>query len=187
MLSDIVKKYLLNVARNSIEAVVKKGDLPEIDLSSPELRQNRGAFVTLHEGGELRGCIGYTEAVKPLGETVREVAVKAAMEDPRFAAVSEDELPYIKIEISVLSPMKFVKNIEEIEIGKHGIMIELKNFRGLLLPQVPEEYGWDRDTFLEQTARKAGLPPNAWKYTETKISIFTAEIFSEHSSETVHK
>ena len=187
MLSETAKQYLLNVARRSIETAVNK--LPERDVTEypPSLNTKSGAFVTLRIDNELRGCIGHIEAHKPLIETIREVAVKSALKDPRFLPVAPEELSSIEIEISVISPMKRIQSIDEIEVGRHGLMLESENHRGLLLPQVATENGWDKETFLNQTARKAGLPSRAWKEQEANISIFSAEIFSEHSLNVKHK
>ena len=123
----------------------------------------RGAFVSLHRRGQLRGCIGYIEAVKPLLQTVMEMAPAAAFQDPRFRPVQADELADLEIEISVLTPMRLIKSPDEIEVGKHGLYIVKGQNRGLLLPQVASQYHWDRQTFLEQTCHKAGLPSNAWE------------------------
>jgi AmmeMemoRadiSam system protein A len=181
MFSESEKKYLLSVARNSIEKAVG-GQTREIyDKVPAALREPYGAFVTLHLGDQLRGCIGYIEAIGSLVETVQEAAEKAALQDYRFNPVTEEELPELEIEISVLTPLELIRNTEEIEIGKHGLMIHLGYNRGLLLPQVATEQGWDRETFLNQTARKAGLPITAWKDPGAKIFTFTAEIFSEES------
>jgi AmmeMemoRadiSam system protein A len=180
MLSKTDKKSLLQIARKAIEAAVRGLKLPKTDTCSKSLMELCGAFVTLHKDDELRGCIGYIEGVKPLVHTVQEVAIKSALEDPRFMPVTEEELSQLEIEISVISPMKQIKSIEEIEVGKHGLLIEQRGYRGLLLPQVATEYGWDKETFLNQTARKAGLPTNAWKDSHTIISIFSAEIFNEN-------
>ncbi len=187
MLSETERQFLLNIARESIETVVRR--LPKTGVSEyPEsLATESGAFVTLHIDNELRGCIGFIEPQKPLVDTVRDAALKSALEDPRFLPVTEKELPAIEIEISVISPMKKIQSIDEIEIGKHGLLLELKSFRGLLLPQVAPEQGWDRETFLNQTARKAGLPMRAWKEPKAVISIFSAEVFSEHSCSIEHK
>ena len=179
MLTKEERQYLIQVARQAIESAITKKPLPEFTDCPERLREHSGAFVTIHERGELRGCIGYTQAIKPLIETVTEVAGKAALEDPRFTPLTQDELPNIDIEISVLSPMKKIKEIGEIEVGKHGLMLEKGIYRGLLLPQVATEYGWDRETFLNQTSRKAGLPANAWKDPATTIFTFTADIFPQ--------
>jgi AmmeMemoRadiSam system protein A len=135
--------------------------------------------VTLHKHGRLRGCIGYIQALKPLRQAVAEMAVQAALHDPRFPPVTSDELPELHIEISVLSPLEAVADVSEIEVGTHGLVIEDGRSRGLLLPQVPVEYGWDRDTFLEHTCAKAGLPPDRWKAQGVTITKFTAEVFGE--------
>ncbi|MEE9187178.1 MAG: AmmeMemoRadiSam system protein A [Bacteroidota bacterium] len=178
-LTDEDKRTLLHVARDSVEHAVKGQDLPQLSTISDTLSQHKGAFVTLNKHGELRGCIGYTDAHKPLVETVSDVAVKAALEDPRFVPVTEEELNEVVIEISVLSPLQSINHIEDIEVGRHGLVIERGFCQGLLLPQVALEYHWDREAFLKFTARKAGLPADAWKDPETSIYVFTAEIFRE--------
>lgn len=179
MLTKEERKYLLNIARQSIELAVNE-KIPPVPSECPEaLQMPSGAFVTIHKFGELRGCIGYIEATKPLIDTIIETASHAALNDPRFMPVAIDELEDLELEISILSPLKEITNVNEIEVGTHGIVLERGFNRGLLLPQVPTEYNWDRDTFLSQTARKAGLPYDAWKKGNTKISIFTAEIFND--------
>jgi AmmeMemoRadiSam system protein A len=137
----------------------------------------RGAFTTLHLHGKLRGCIGYVIATSPLYEAVIDTAAAAAFEDPRFDPVREAEAPDLQIEISVLSPMSAIAP-EDVVVGKHGLMVFQYGRRGLLLPQVPLEWGWDREAFLSQTCHKAGLPLNAWKRGAT-IEAFTAEVFGE--------
>jgi AmmeMemoRadiSam system protein A len=178
-LSDDEKRELLRIARKSVESVVRGHEVPIPKTGSQVLQQPCGAFVTITEHGHLRGCIGYTEAVKPLAEVVSEVAAKAALDDPRFPPVSEDELSKIQLDISVLSPLERVSQVEEVEVGKHGLLLENGYFRGLLLPQVAVEYNWDREAFLENTARKAGLPSDAWKDKNTILYRFTAVVFSE--------
>ncbi|MBC7330666.1 AmmeMemoRadiSam system protein A [bacterium] len=173
------KKELLNIARTSIEEYLKNRRIPTFSPSSTTLLERKGAFVTLKKAGFLRGCIGMIEALKPLYQTVAEMAVAAAIEDPRFPPLTLDELPLITIEISVLSPLEEVKDIEEIEVGKHGLYIIRGFYRGLLLPQVATENNWDRETFLQHTCLKAGLPIDCWQDPETKIYKFSAEVFSE--------
>jgi AmmeMemoRadiSam system protein A len=175
------QEMLFKVARESIKAHLKgeKSVLPEV--TSPILTTPSGVFVTLHRHGSLRGCIGYLEACKPLLASVQEMAVAAAFGDPRFPPLREDELADLDFEISVLSPMHQIKNIEEIQVGKHGIYIERGGFRGLLLPQVATEHGWDRLTFLKQTCSKACLPQDAWEDPNTRIFIFSAKILQEPS------
>lgn len=182
MLTDSERQFLLKIARQSIESATTGSPSPTTDDCPSSLKERCGAFVTLREGGDLRGCIGYVEAILPLAETIADVAAKAAAEDPRFLPVSRDELPRIEIEISVISPMNPIRNVDEIEIGKHGLMLVFGNKRGLLLPQVPIELSWDKETFLEQTSRKAGLPKDTWQHSSAKLFTFTAEIFSEHST-----
>ena len=179
MFSESEKKYLLSVARNSIERAVSGKTREIIDNAPALLRRPHGAFVTLHIEGQLRGCIGYMDAVGSLLETVQEAAEKAALQDYRFSPVTTEEVAKLEIEISVLSPLKLVHDINEIQIGRHGLMIHHGYNRGLLLPQVATEQGWNRETFLNQTARKAGIPITAWKDPEAKIFCFTAEIFRE--------
>jgi len=151
--------------------------VPEFNVDSPTLKENRGAFVTITKKGQLRGCIGYIEGRGPLHKTVEEVAEAAAFGDPRFGSVTEKELPDLEYEISVLTPLQRITDVKEIEVGKHGIYMKKGWNSGLLLPQVATEYGWDRQTFLEHTCQKAGLPTNAWKDKSTEIYIFSADIF----------
>jgi MEMO1 family protein len=179
-LSEQEKRELLALARKSVESVVQKGELYEPPASaSPALNQERGAFVTLTESGALRGCIGYTSAVKPLYMTVRDTATHAALHDPRFQPVSASELPQLEYEISVLSPLRRVTDTQQIQIGQHGLLMKNGDSEGLLLPQVPVEQQWDRLTFLEQTCRKAGMPADCWKDENTDIFAFTAVVFHE--------
>ena len=182
MLSEAEKQFLLKVARRSVESAVRNSPEFETTTSLPPLSEPCGAFVTLRIANSLRGCIGYVDPIKPLLETVRIVSAKAALEDTRFAPISPDELPDVWIEISVLSPMQRISRIEEIEVGKHGVVVQLGRLRGLLLPQVAVEFGWNRETFVSQTARKAGLPADCWNEPGVQVYIFSAEIFSERSS-----
>ncbi len=182
-LSDREKESLLALARRSIEAALSGGRPPAVELSTEALDTECGAFVTLKKGGRLRGCIGYIQAVKPLWQTVSEMAVQAAMHDPRFPPVVAEELPDIDIEISVLSPLEEVSDVSTIEVGRDGLVIRDGAHSGLLLPQVATEYGWDRETFLEHTCVKAGLPPAAWTKPGVTILRFTAEVFGEEDRE----
>src|SRR3989339_907496 len=179
-LSPADKQLLLQVARDSIVTQLKGKAAIPAKVSSPVLDEFRGAFVSLHRRGQLRGCIGYIDAVKPLLQTVLEMAPAAAFQDPRFRPLQADELADLEIEISVLTPMRLVKSTDEINVGQHGLYIVKGLNRGLLLPQVATQYHWDRQTFLEQTCNKAGLPPNAWKDSNSQIFIFRAEIFTDH-------
>jgi AmmeMemoRadiSam system protein A len=174
------RQLLLNVARDSIEANLKGKAATPVKTSSDVLCESRGAFVSLHRQGQLRGCIGYLEAVKPLLQAVREMAAAAAFHDPRFRPLKADELADLEIEISVLSPMRLIQSTDEIEVGKHGLYIVRGSNRGLLLPQVATQYHWDRLAFLEQTCSKAGLPPDAWQDPGTQIYVFSAAVFADH-------
>lgn len=148
--------------------------------SATEILQEKcGAFVTLREGEKLRGCIGHMTGVKPLHTAVEELAQSSAFHDPRFPPLSAEELNKIRIEITVLTPMEEITDPSRIEIGKHGIYIQKGSRSGVLLPQVAAEQGWDRDTFLDHTCLKAGLPGGCWKDPDTKISVFEGIIFSE--------
>jgi len=175
----------LRVARCAIEAAVLNKPMAAVSIDSPALKKPSGAFVTLHEAQELRGCIGYVDPRKPLLATVQDAAVKAAMEDPRFPPVGIDELEEIEIEISVLSPLQGIRSPGEIEVGRHGLVVEFGSHRGLLLPQVAAEYGWDAETFLQQTVRKAGLAAHVVDEQDLKVFVFTAEIFNEHEATAV--
>jgi AmmeMemoRadiSam system protein A len=180
-LSDAEKSELLALARKSVEHAVSEGKpyVPQ-ESASDALNQERGAFVTLTEAGALRGCIGYTSPVKPLYITVRDTAQFAALRDPRFQPVGVTELPRLEYEISVLSPLRRVTEIGQIKVGEDGLLMKNGDSEGLLLPQVPVEQNWDRQTFLEQTCVKAGMPRDCWKEEDTDIFLFTAVVFNEH-------
>lgn len=170
------REILLHLARESIRSAFEKR---ELSLTPPtsHLAELRGAFTTLYVGGQLRGCVGYALPVTPLYRTIAETARAAAFEDSRFWPLKADELPDLEISISVLSPLRPIRP-EEVQIGCHGLLASMSGRRGLLLPQVPVEHGWDRATFLQQTCRKAGLPPDAWSSGAT-LEAFTAEIFGD--------
>ena len=171
------KQYLLELARSTIAKAMKvETKLPDEKIGDT-LNVPGGAFVTLHKKGHLRGCIGNFTG-NSLKETVREMAGAAAFRDPRFPCLQPEELEQIDLEISVLSSL-VKKKAEDIEVGKHGIYLVNPRGRGVLLPQVATEQGWDRLTFLQQTCRKAGLPSDAWQSLETQIYTFTAQIFDE--------
>lgn len=171
---------LLDLAHESILAALENRDRRPF-LSTEHLSELRGAFTTVYSQGKLRGCVGYPCAVSPLYKTVIETAQSAAFEDPRFVPVTLNEAPGLKISISILSPVSPIR-AEDVIIGRHGLIISEGVFRGLLLPQVPVEHGWDRVTFIEQTCRKAGLPLNAWK-SGAKLEAFTAEVFGDPGAE----
>ncbi|UCE42223.1 MAG: AmmeMemoRadiSam system protein A [Candidatus Aminicenantes bacterium] len=172
------EKSLLRLARLAITLYLKEGSTPAMETDDATFRIKRGAFVTLKVKDQLRGCIGYPTPHKPLFETIIDVAVSAATKDFRFPSLEQKELNDTKIEISVLSQPKLIKDIAEIEVGKHGIIITKGPHKGLLLPQVPIEWGWDRETFLSHGCMKAGIEEDAWKK-DTQIEIFTAQVFSE--------
>jgi AmmeMemoRadiSam system protein A len=167
---------LLQVAHASVEGVL---DSRELDLTSPtpHLDEQRGAFTTLYVGGQLHGCVGYVFPAASLYRTIAETARAAAFEDTRFPPITRADLDHMTVDISVLSPLQPIKP-EGVEIGIHGLLVSMGFRRGLLLPQVPVEHGWDRITFLEQTCRKAGLPPDAWEK-GAALEAFTAEVFGE--------
>ncbi len=171
------REILRNVVRQTLNSVVRTRVVPCFDNFSGKLGENWGAFVTLYKQGNLRGCIGNIVGTKPLITTVAEMTRAAALEDPRFSPVQPGEIPDIKFEISVLTPIRRVKDIREIVVGRDGIIITRGYNRGLLLPQVATEYGWDLETFLEQTCRKAGLPRDSWKSPDTVIEAFSAQVF----------
>jgi AmmeMemoRadiSam system protein B/AmmeMemoRadiSam system protein A len=171
------KNKLLSIARETINKYVRNKNTPEFTVESEVLQKKCGAFVTLKKHGDLRGCIGLIVADKPLYLVVREMAIAAATQDHRFPPLSPSEIDDIEIEISVLTPMQEVNSIDEIKVGRDGLMIRRGYMSGLLLPQVPVEQGWDKKTFLEHICYKAGLPLNAWKSSE--LWKFQAIVFSE--------
>ncbi|WP_448384558.1 AmmeMemoRadiSam system protein B [Desulfosoma sp.] len=179
-LSPEDKARLKNIARQTLAAKLF-GTLPSPDLPLSELpmslREPRGAFVTLKRHGQLRGCIGQIEARQPLAHTVSRMASAAAFQDPRFPPVTPEEWDDLELEISVLSPLEKLDDPTQVRVGTHGLVLRKGSRSGLLLPQVAVEQGWDRETFLRQTCRKAGLPPEAWRDPDTEIYIFTAEVF----------
>ncbi|UCD18593.1 MAG: AmmeMemoRadiSam system protein B [Candidatus Zixiibacteriota bacterium] len=176
-LTEENKGYLLDLARRAIAAHLKKSKLTEEAPESRILRDNRGVFVTIKIGGMLRGCIGMIRAAKPLYLAVAEMAQAAAFDDPRFSKLTESEFEKLEIEISVLSPLVRVRDLDEIEVGRDGLLIRMAMHSGLLLPQVATEYDWDCTTFLEQTCLKAGLPKNSYKDSSAEIYRFSAEVF----------
>jgi AmmeMemoRadiSam system protein A len=167
---------LLQLAHDAIGARLR-GEKLDFTPPNEHLAERRGAFTTLHREGQLRGCIGYVFPVATLYQTVAETAVAAAFEDPRFYPLQASEAPQLKIEISVLSRIQPIE-AEAVEVGKHGLVVTYQGRRGLLLPQVPIELGWEREMFLAQTCVKAGVPGDAWKK-GAKLEAFTAEVFGE--------
>ena len=183
-LTEDEKQRLLRLARQALEEGVRRHHLPEPGPEQGTLGEKRGAFVTLHKDGRLRGCIGYIDALKPLHQTVCECALAAALHDPRFDPVSAEELPAIQLEISVLSPLEEIAP-ENVEVGLHGLMVSRGARRGVLLPQVAMEWKWDRQRFLEETCMKAGLEPDAWRH-GAKLQAFTAQLLAELTNPAAH-
>ena len=183
MLTHALKHELLGIARSSIAAALQQGLFRRntSPVSSRELQQQCGAFVTIRIDHELRGCIGYMESPLPLAEAVAEVAVKAALDDPRFPPLTLAELDRATLEISILSPLHRIHSKDGVKVGEHGVMLELGSNKGVLLPQVATEYGWDAEQFLEGLCRKSGLHRMAWKDPDARISVFTAEVIDEES------
>ncbi len=180
--------FLIKLARDTIYEYLKNSNVKSVPHNTPEkLKEKAGVFVTLskYPNHNLRGCIGHPHPDSPLVEATIDSTISASTRDPRFARVKLDELENIVIEVSILTPPKLLEvhdpkeYLKKIEIGKNGLIVELRFMRGLLLPQVPVEYNWDVEMFLEHTCMKAGLPQNAWKDKKTKIYAFDGLVFSE--------
>lgn len=182
-LSAEERATLLQLARRTLERCAAEGKFHPVaeEPRSEALKASAGAFVTLHKHGQLRGCIGTFHGEGHLCRTVESMAYAAGWQDPRFPRLRPEEVDQVDIEISVLSPLRRITDINEIQVGKHGICISHGFHRGVLLPQVATEQGWDRETFLTHTCLKAGLPPDAWQKGAT-IEIFSAEVFGERKS-----
>jgi hypothetical protein len=180
MYNEAQRKELLKIARETIKLYLETGKRYEPKVSDELLKADMGAFVTLHKKGELRGCIGHMIASGPLYLTVRDMAIAASTEDPRFAPVTASELKDIDLEISALSPMRKVAGPEEVKIPGNGVMVRMGWRSGVYLPQVADEPGWDKEEFMNSLCgHKAGIPMNAWKTGACDIYIFTAEVFGE--------
>lgn len=180
MLTDDERSSLVCYAHAVIAAHLR-GEAPPPPVTLREPMRHAGAFVTLHAGGELRGCIGYPGSQKPLDEVIAQCAVASATEDPRFPPVHFSELDGLTVEISVLTPIEPVGDVADIEVGRDGLVVEQGFRRGLLLPQVALEHEWDRETFLNHTCMKAGLKAGAWR-AGAQVSRFRAEVFGESCS-----
>ena len=177
MSSDADRRLLLQIARDAIVAHVA-GSTPAIPAAIELLELPGAAFVTIHNQGELRGCIGHIESNEPLGRVIARCAVAACSSDPRFPPVAAAELPQLDLELSLLGPLEPISGPADVEIGRHGLVVEKTSRRGLLLPQVATEWKWDAETFLAHTCHKAGLPRDAWKQ-GAKLWRFEAEVFGE--------
>jgi AmmeMemoRadiSam system protein B/AmmeMemoRadiSam system protein A len=168
------KKELLALARNTITGYVTNGQIPSVEIKNPKFKADGAVFVTIKKKGSLRGCIGHIQSIMPLYRSIIKNAVAACSSDPRFPRMNKEELKDMDVEISILSPLTPLKDINNIQVGKHGLYIMEGMQSGLLLPQVATEFGWDRDAFLEHVSMKAGLPKDAWK--DAELYMFTAEI-----------
>jgi AmmeMemoRadiSam system protein A len=177
MVDDKDEQLLLAITRQALEARVAGLGAPAVECAGA-LALRCGAFVTIHAGDDLRGCLGRLSSDWPLGRTLVHLGTAVADRDPRFPPVSASEVRLLHIEISLLTPERPVASIEEIEVGRHGLIVERGSARGLLLPQVATEHQWDRAAFLEHTCIKAGLSPDAWK-AGVRVHIFEAHVFSE--------
>jgi AmmeMemoRadiSam system protein A len=173
------KNELFRIARESVRSAVLEHHRPDLETESPALLAKAGAFVTLKKRGALRGCIGYLEPVKPLCRTVSDMAIAAAMNDPRFPSVTPEELDLLEYEISILGEFRTIKDFREIRVGEHGLLMRNGPYQGLLLPQVATDMNWDRETFLTHTCMKAGMAPQCWSDPNTEIQVFTATILEE--------
>ncbi|MEM3444706.1 MAG: TIGR00296 family protein [Thermoplasmata archaeon] len=179
--------FAVKTARETIASYLRNGKTPDVENVPPKFREKAGVFVTLesYPSLELRGCIGYPEPIFPLIDALRNAAISAATEDPRFFPIGPKEFEETVVEVSLLTPPELIKvkspeeYLSKIEIGRDGLIVERNYYRGLLLPQVPVEWNWDKEEFLTHTCRKAGLPGDAWKDRNTKVYSFTAEIFHE--------
>jgi len=177
MTSEADRQLLLQLARDAIACHVARLAAP-VPTPSPVFERRAGVFVSLHKGEMLRGCIGHIQPDQALAQVVPSSAVAAASSDPRFAPVTIDELAALEIEVSIMGDLEAIQGPDEIEIGRHGVLVEQGWHRGLLLPQVATDWSWNAETFLAQTCHKAGLPLNAWK-SGAAIWRFEAEVFSE--------
>jgi AmmeMemoRadiSam system protein A len=178
------RRALLRVARAALEAHFTGRRPASEEAALPALREKRGAFVTLHEFGsdDLRGCVGLLRAERALAETVAEMAVAAATADRRFAPVTAEEVRRLRIAVSALGPLHPIRP-EEVEVGRDGLLVSYGGRRGVLLPQVPVEHGWDRESFLDHTCVKAGLPPGTWRKPGVELLAFTAEVVEEDAGD----
>jgi AmmeMemoRadiSam system protein A len=179
-LSAPARRLLLSTARGAIERWLVRAALADLACADPEVMQPRGAFVSLkcRARGTLRGCVGRTDTSEPLLTVVALSAIAAAGNDPRFPSVTADELPSLALQISVLGPLQPVRPAQ-VQVGVHGLVVGHLGRRGVLLPQVARERGWDRETFLSWTCRKAGLPPDTWRDPDCRIDAFTAFVFGD--------
>jgi len=178
------QEILLDIAQQTVENYVRFGQIPDFEVEDERLWQPEGAFVTLYNHGQLRGCIGRVVSNQPLWQTVRDMAVSAATQDPRFQPISPEELPELTYEVSVLSVPQEIGDWRKIELGKHGVIIQRGLNSGVFLPQVAEETGWNLEEFLTQLCvGKAGLEPDCYKNPQTTIKVFTAQVFKRNANQ----
>ncbi len=174
------KQEVLQLARESLEASVSNLGIPQPNFTHPRFKQQLGVFVTLKKNKQLRGCIGVIEAKQTLWHNLQKMAAAAALEDPRFDPVRPDELDQIKIEVSILTKPELIADPAELEVSKHGVIIELRGRKGVFLPQVAVEYGYDREELLNMLcAHKLGLKKTCWQNPQAKIYVFEAEVYQE--------
>ncbi|HTS00260.1 MAG TPA: AmmeMemoRadiSam system protein A [Bacteroidota bacterium] len=181
-MTDDERRRLLAIARESLASLLERRPVHDTGPLEGRLAEPGGAFVTLRSGGRLRGCIGYIDSPRPLANVVAELARKSARDDPRFAPLSPDELGHVSLEVSVISPLRPFAGPFGLRPGTDGLLLELRGRRGLLLPQVATEQGWDAGGLLDGVCRKAGLPPGAWEDPEARLFTFTAEICDEEAA-----
>ncbi len=184
-LSSREQQLLLEIARGAVRAHLAKAKPPVHEIPDGTLRQPHGVFVSIHRAGELRGCIGRVESDRPLHQATAECAISAAVADPRFMPVEVDELGHVSFEISALTALTTIEGADQLEVGRHGLMVEKGSSRGLLLPQVASRYGWDLQEFLSQTCLKAGLGPGEWR-SGANLFVFEAIVFEEPSNRSAH-
>ncbi len=180
LLNEDDRRQLIDLARRALEARVRRAPPPTAECMG-RLAVRHAAFVSIHCRGDLRGCLGHLTLDTPLGQTIVHLAGIVADSDPRFAAVSLSELPDLRVEISVLTPPREIATVKEVEVGRHGLIVEDGRNRGLLLPQVAVEHRWTCEMFLEHTCTKAGLPRNAWQH-GARVLVFEAQVFGENQS-----
>ena len=179
ILDSAAKSELLKIARGTLERYLSGGSIGSYQPNSSHLQVDCGAFVTLRQGGALRGCIGQLARSDPLYLTVQQCVINSATKDSRFAPVRPEEVADLTIEISVLSTLRPLRRMEDIRLGLHGLVVSARGHKGLLLPQVATEHAWDSHTFLRQTCKKAGLHEHAWEDESTLIEYFSCQVFAE--------
>jgi len=176
--SEKEKNELLKIARNAVTGYIEKNQKVYPDVQNDKFLQKRGVFVSLYVNEDLRGCIGYPLPYKELYKAIVDNAISAASEDIRFQSIVSEEIDKLKIEISVLTVPESVNDYSDIKVGEHGILVSKGNNKGLLLPQVPVKYGWNREEYISHGCLKAGLPNDEWRR-GVEIKVFKAIVFSE--------